>query len=158
MSETTDKSAATSSNQVVDSGPVLLTWMSFPAQKRTKTALLVGVFLLFLIGVVYVLTLSPLFTVAAALILWGSLSQFYLKTTFEFTERKVRVKYLVNKIEKDWSQYRSYYEDKHGVLLSPFVRPSRLENFRGLYVRFDGNRDEVMAIVKTKIRKIEDPV
>lgn len=158
MSETTDKSVSAGTDPVIDAGPVLLTWVSFPAQKRMRTAILVGVFLLFLVGIVYVLTLSPIFTVAAALILWGSLSQFFLKTTFEFTERKVRVRYLVNKIEKDWSQYRSYYEDKHGVLLSPFVRTSRLENFRGIYIRFDGNRDEVMGIVKAKIRKIEDPI
>lgn len=158
MSETADKSANTGTDPAIDAGPVLLNWVSCPAQKRLKTAIFVEIFLLFLVGVVYVLTLSPIFTFAAALILWGSLSQFYLKTTFEFTERKVRVKYLINKIEKDWSQYRSYYEDKHGVLLSPFVRTSRLENFRGIYIRFADNREEVMAIVKSKIRKIEDPV
>ena len=45
-----------------------------------------------------------------------------------------------------------YYVDKSGVLLSPFIRPSRLENFRGLYVRFAGNKDEVMRIVSERIQ------
>lgn len=46
------------------------------------------------------------------------------------------------------SMFRSFYPDKRGVLLSPFTRPSRLENFRGVYVRYDGNKDEVDAFVK----------
>ena len=138
--------------------PVLLAWTSQPAKARPKVAIAVGVFIVALVYLSYVLTESPLFAVVAALILWGSLSQFYLRTTFEFTEQKVKVKYAVNKVEKDWSQYRSYYVDKNGVLLSPFVRPSRLENFRGIYIRFADNRDEVVAIVKSKIRIIEDDV
>ena len=151
-----------STNAVADavaiSDPVLLVWTSQPAKARPRVAIAVGVFIVALVYLSYVLTESPLFAVVAALILWGSLSQFYLRTTFEFTEQKVKVKYAVNKVEKDWSQYRSYYVDKNGVLLSPFVRPSRLENFRGIYIRFADNRDEVVAIVKSKIRIIEDDV
>ena len=151
-----------STNAVADTtatlDPALLAWTSQPAKARPRVAIAVGVFIVALVYLSYVLTESPLFAVVAALILWGSLSQFYLRTTFEFTEQKVKVKYVVNKIEKDWSQYRSYYVDKNGVLLSPFVRPSRLENFRGIYIRFADNRDEVVAIVKSKIRIIEDDV
>ena len=151
-----------STNAVADTtatlDPALLAWTSQPAKARPRVAIAVGVFIVALVYLSYVLTESPLFAVVAALILWGSLSQFYLRTTFEFTEQKVKVKYVVNKIEKDWSQYRSYYVDKNGVLLSPFIRPSRLENFRGIYIRFANNRDEVVAIVKSKIRIIEDDV
>ncbi len=92
----------------------------------------------------------------AALLLYGSLTQFFTSTTFEFTNSKIRVNYIVNKVEKDWSQYRSYYTDKNGVLLSPFPGPSRLENFRGLYVRFAGNKDQVMAIVRQKINYVPE--
>lgn len=158
MGESTDKNAATG----IEPAPplqenVLLRWESQPAKARPRTAIAVALFLLLLVVIVYLLTYSPLFTVAGALILWGSLSQFFLKTTFEFGDKAIRVKYLINKLEKDWSQYRTYYEDKNGVLLSPFVRTSRLENFRGIYIRFAGNRDEVMRIVKSKINMPEDP-
>lgn len=152
-----DKNPLTDSKPTVaEPDNLLLRWESHPAKARMQTALAVAAFLVLLVVIVYLLTYSPLFTVAAALILWGSLSQFYLKTTFEFTERFIRVKYLINKIEKDWTQYRTYYEDKNGVLLSPFVRSSRLENFRGIYIRFAGNRDEVMTVVKKKIIMPED--
>ncbi len=130
---------------------VLLSWVSLPAKSRPTAAILVGLFLVVLVIVVYMMTFSAMFTAIAAVILWGSLSQFYVRTNFELTERFARVKYIVNKVEREWSQFRSYYPDKNGVLLSPFARPSRLENFRGLYIRFAGNKDEVLAIVKSKI-------
>ncbi|MGB5106506.1 MAG: hypothetical protein WBP42_07305 [Candidatus Zixiibacteriota bacterium] len=151
-----ETAASETVNQAPD--PVLMQWVCQPAKSRPVVAIAVAVFIVALVVLTYFLTYSPLFAVVAALILWGSLSQFYLQTTFEFTERKVKVKYLVNKIEKEWAQYRSFYVDKNGVLLSPFVRPSRLENFRGLYIRFAGNRDAVAAIVKSKIRVIEDEI
>jgi hypothetical protein len=50
-----------------------------------------------------------------------------------------------------WDQFRSYYPDRNGVLLSPFVRPSRLENFRGFYLRFDGQSEDVLRVVKERI-------
>ncbi len=136
---------------------VLLSWSTHPAAARPLIAVLVSLLLIALVFVVYLLTFSVVFTIGAAVILWGSLSQFYVKTSFELTGRMVRVRYVVNKIEKPWTQYRSYYVDKHGVLLSPFVRPSRLENFRGLYVRFAENRDEVVNVVKSKITLVQDP-
>lgn len=159
MKESTEKTTAASTEPA--SAPpenVLLRWESQPAKARPRTAIAVALFLLLLVVIVYLLTYSPLFTLAGALILWGSLSQFFLKTTFEFGDKMIRVKYLINKVEKDWSQYRTFYEDKNGVLLSPFVRTSRLENFRGIYIRFAENRDEVMKIVKAKINMPEDPV
>lgn len=135
---------------------ILLSWSTHPAKARPLVTALVIAFLIVLAGLVYLLTYSVLFTVIAALVLYGSLTQYFAKTAFEFTDTKVRVKYVVNKIEKDWAQYRSYYVDKNGVLLSPFPSPSRLENFRGLYIRFAGNKDQVMEIVRQKINYVPD--
>jgi hypothetical protein len=136
--------------------PLLLSWSTHPAKARPLVTALVIAFLIILAVLVYLLTYSAVFTVIAALILYGSLTQYFTKTNFEFTETKVRVKYVVNKIEKDWGQYRSYYADKNGVLLSPFPGPSRLENFRGLFIRFAGNKDQVMEIVRQKINYVPD--
>jgi hypothetical protein len=137
---------------------VLLSWETHPAKDRPLVAVIVGTFLVVLACLVYLWTESWFFVAITALVLWGSLSQFYVRTKFVFTGNKVKVHYVVNKIEKEWSQYRSFYEDKNGVLLSPFLRPSRLENFRGLYVRFAHNRDQVMEIVKQKIQIPEDDI
>jgi hypothetical protein len=136
--------------------PLLLSWSTHPAKTRPLVTTAVILFLIVLAALVYLLTYSALFTVIAALILYGSLTQYFTKTTYEFTDTKVRVKYVVNKIEKEWAQYRSYYADKNGVLLSPFPSPSRLENFRGLFIRFAGNKDQVMEFVRQKINYVPD--
>ena len=52
--------------------------------------------------------------------------------------------------------FRSFYTDKNGVLLSPFIAPSRLENFRGLYITFDNNRDAVLDFVKEHVISPDD--
>ena len=145
---------ATTSAPVTE--PPLLSWSTQPAKARPLVTTLVIVFLIVLAVLVYLLTYSAIFTVIAALILYGSLTQYFTKTTYEFTDTKVRVKYVVNKIVKEWAQYRSYYADKNGVLLSPFPGPSRLENFRGLFIRFAGNKDQVMEIVRQKINYVHD--
>jgi hypothetical protein len=58
---------------------------------------------------------------------------------------------MTQTLHKDWSIYRSCYPDKNGILLSPFVRPSRLENFRGIYLMFADNGEEVTRFVKAHI-------
>jgi hypothetical protein len=145
---------ATTTPPVTES--LLLSWSTHPAKSRPLVTALVIAFLVVLAVLVYLLTYSAVFTVIAALVLYGSLTQYFTNTTYEFTDTKVRVKYVVNKIEKDWAQYRSYYVDKNGVLLSPFPSPSRLENFRGLFIRFAGNKDQVLEIVRQKINYVPD--
>ena len=84
----------------------------------------------------------------AGVIFMGALSTFFFPTKYELSKDKVKVKYLFTSVAKEMSMYRTFYPDKNGVLLSPFTRPSRLENFRGLYVRYHRNKDEVDTFVK----------
>ena len=131
---------------------VALRWSTHPIKRSAKISVLV-VLLLFVIWLlVYLTTFSPLLTVLSVVIMLGSLSPFFLPTYYELDEKKVRVKFFFNTKEKEWSTFRSFYVDKNGVLLSPFEKPSRLENFRGLYVRFNQNREEVVDFVKSKIQ------
>jgi hypothetical protein len=154
MTDQTQQNPEATSTPITE--PLLLSWSTHPAKARPLVTTSVILFLVALAVLVYLLTYSIIFTVIAALILYGSLTQYFTKTTYEFTDTKVCVKYVVNKIEKEWAQYRSYYADKNGVLLSPFAGPSRLENFRGLFIRFGGNKDQIMEIVRRKINFVPD--
>lgn len=131
---------------------VVLRWSTHPAKRSAKISILV-ILLLFVIWLlVYLTTFSPLLTVLSVVIMLGSLSPFFLPTSYELDNRKIRVRFFFNTKEKEWSAFRSFYVDKNGVLLSPFERPSRLENFRGLYVKFHKNKEEVVDFVKSKIQ------
>ncbi|MCK4426922.1 MAG: hypothetical protein KAW16_00405 [candidate division Zixibacteria bacterium] len=133
------------------SDEVVMRWSAHPVKRNTKVSILVILFLFVIWFLVYLTTFSPLLTILSVVIMLGSLSPFFLPTYYELDDEKIKVKFFFNTKEKEWSMFRSFYVDKNGVLLSPFERPSRLENFRGLYVRFDQNKDDVLDFVKSKI-------
>lgn len=125
-----------------------LSWVSHPARIRRTASLLVLVFMHAVFIMVYLITSSILMITLAALIFTATLSTFFFPTKYEISKNRVRIKCLVNKVNKDMNSFRSYYPDKNGVLLSPFPKPSRLENFRGVYVRYHQNKAEVDAFIK----------
>ncbi|MBN2226842.1 MAG: hypothetical protein JW763_05715 [candidate division Zixibacteria bacterium] len=128
-----------------------LTWVCHPAKRNRLVTGAVVLLIAAIVVSVYFLTYSALFTVLSFLIMTGSLAAFFFPTRYHLTESEIIVKTTTQKLHKTWSQYRTYYPDKNGVLLSPFARPSRLENFRGLYLRYDANREEVVTFVKRRI-------
>ena len=133
----------------------VLKWRSHPFRRKILTSFLVILCLLAVWISVYFTTFSVLMTVVSVVILLGALSPFFLPTDYELTSDKIKVRFFFSQREKEWSFYRSFYVDKNGVLLSPFEKPSRLENFRGMYIRFDQNKDQVVKFVSSKIKKDE---
>ena len=151
-SEKTNPESSTNDSEKVYDGPVL-EWVCHPAKRNRVVTTAVTVFIAVIIFVVYLLTYSVFFTILGFVIMTASLAAFYFPTRYVLTEEEIIIKTTMQKLHKKWSQYRSYYPDKNGILLSPFVRPSRLENFRGTYIRFWDNKDEVVAFVKSMIEK-----
>jgi hypothetical protein len=137
--------------KIVMSNEIVLKWSTHPVKKSSKISILVILFLFVVWFLVYLTTFSLLLTILSVVIMLGSLSSFFLPTYYELDEKKIKVKFFFNTKEKEWSMFRSFYVDKNGVLLSPFEKPSRLENFRGLYLRFSRNKDEVVDFVRSKM-------
>jgi hypothetical protein len=126
-------------------------WTCHPLKRRPLAAVLVTLFIMVCGLAVYVATESRWFSAFALIVLYLSVAKFYFPTTYGVTSEGITVKTTTQKLFKPWSMYRSYYPDKNGVLLSPFTRPTRLENFRGLFVLFENNRTEVLEYLKEKI-------
>lgn len=153
-----DLSSDISSSSTPDDGNTLekshvLEWVSHPAMRNMRITAVVTLFLLVLVVIVYALTQSVFFTVLAFVILYASLAAFYFPTRYRLDDEGVEIKTTTQTLRKRWSQYRSFYPDKNGVLLSPFVRPTRLENFRGVYIRFGNNREDVTSFISQRITK-----
>jgi hypothetical protein len=125
-----------------------LMWVSHPAKARKAVTTVVIIFLLAVYILVFEMTHSMLMVVLAILLFTMSLSTYFFPTRYEITAEKVTIRYLFTNVQKDLSSFRTYFADKNGVLLSPFMGPSRLENFRGLYLRYHQNKDEVDAFIK----------
>jgi hypothetical protein len=129
-----------------------LTWTSHPLRRNKRNTILVILFVILAPVIVFISTDSLFFLLLSLVILLGSLASFFLPTTYELSPDKIKVKFLINTKEMEWGKYRSFYVDKNGVLLSPFAKPSRLENFRGIYLRFEQNKEEVVNFIKRRIK------
>ena len=125
-----------------------LFWTSWPMLRSPVRAALAVAFVALMAWTIQSWFSTTYFTVVAVLLVWGQVAGFFLPTRFALTGKGVAVRGLVSKREKDWTEFRSYYIDREGLLLSPFIERSRLERFRGVSLQFHGNRDEVVAFVE----------
>ena len=127
------------------------TWRVHPLCENWTRSILLSLFLLSLFSGIYYLFQSVFVTLLSAIFVTGSLHRYLIPFRYEFYEHELVVSAPLYRLTKPWSDFRSFYVDKNGVLLSPFPKPSRLENFRGVYVRFGTNQSEVVSFIKNKI-------
>ncbi len=132
-----------------------LTWISHPAKERPVTAVLVLIFIILVMTMVYYVMERSLFMmIIAGVIFVISLSTFFFPTTYTVDETKVAIKYRFSVKERNLSAFRQCYPDQRGILISPYLSPSRLENFRGFYLRYGkDNKAEVDEFVRKLIDK-----
>ena len=122
-------------------------WSCHPVKKRPLVSVLVTSFVLFAVAYVYYSFDSVGFALLALIVFSLSLARYYFPTHYRLSEKGVTIKTPTQTISKPWSEYRSFYPDKNGVLLSPFAEPSRLENFRGIYLMYGGKREQIISHV-----------
>ena len=140
-----------------EEGPIL-EWTVHPVTRRPMLAVGVTLFIIAVGTMVYYSTESGLFGLFALVVLFASLAKYYFPTSYRLTARKVIIKTTTQTLVKDWSAYRSFYRDKNGILLSPFIEPSRLENFRGAYLICRDNIDEVSSFVRERLSASSESV
>ena len=127
-------------------------WTVHPIKKNWKVSAGVVLFLIILCAAIYFSFNSATFLLLSVAILVISLSPFFFPTTYTFQDDCIVVKSLLRRSSRQWDSFGSYYPDRNGVLLSPFPSPTRLENFRGVYIRFENNRSEVVEFIQRKIK------
>ncbi len=125
-------------------------WESFPAREEPKKAVGVGLFIL-IFSIFLSIIWGTVFGILSIILLGLSLFPYFTITHYILSDEGIVVKKTFYTIKKKWADVRSFYPDKNGVLLSPFLTTTRLENYRGLYLRFNKNREEVLSYLEKKI-------
>jgi hypothetical protein len=130
-----------------------LSWQSHPAKERPATAVILTIFIMVvMVAIYYTMERSFLMMLFSGLVLTVSLSTFYFPTTYTVDEKNVKIRYMFSVKERNLSAFRQYFPEARGILLSPFLSASRLENFRGFYLRYGkDNKTEVDAFVSRLI-------
>ena len=129
----------------------LLSWVVHPVFDNWKRSAVLIAFLIMLIAVVYFASQSVYLTLLSLFFLAGALYKYFVPFHYQVDNKKVTIQSFLYCFEQDWTNFRSFYIDQNGILLSPFAQPSRLENFRGVYVRFGNNKGAVIDFVKQQI-------
>ena len=133
----------------------MLSWRYHPAAKnRAKAVLAVAVIALFG-AFVWWYSQSTIFAFLAALILTASLGVFFFPTRYTLTEDGLTVEFLGTKQVKKWGGFARAIPEPNGIFLSPFARKNFLEHYRGVFVRYEGNKDEVDRYVFNVLAKKE---
>ena len=127
------------------------TWKVHPLRESWTRSILLLFFLLLLFLGIYWLFQSLFVALLSAIFVTSSLYRYFVPFRYELYDHELVVSAPFYRLTKPWDTFRSFYVDNNGVLLSPFAKPSRLENFRGVYIRFGANRAEVLDFIKDKI-------
>ncbi len=128
-----------------------LQWTVHPLREsRAKAAVAIAAPIV-MAALVYLLMGSWFWTGLGFLLLFASEFPFFIKTTYLFDAQGVTMKRGGVVIAKKWDQVRSYYPDKNGVQLSPYVKQSWLENYRGLYLQYGRHKEEVLKYLENKM-------
>lgn len=131
--------------------PPEIEWTCQPARSRPVAALLAGLFVVGFVALVQYGFQDPVMTVFSAVVLAFSVAPFYLPTSYAIAEDTVTVRTPFSRKEKRFTLFRRFQADRHGALLSPFDRPSRLDRFHGLNLRFEArDRDRIIGYLEDR--------
>ncbi len=123
--------------------PEALAWTAWPLRDEGPRAALKVLTLAGIIALFF-LVFGHLGWLAAVL-LPASLGKWFLPTAYELRPDAISVRFCGLTTRAPWTRYRRFYAHSIGVHLSPFESPSPLDPFRGLFLRFRGNREAVVT-------------
>lgn len=85
------------------------------------------------------------FSIIGMGLILASNPEVFLPIRYELTESSAKSRCFLSFTVVEWSQVKKMWEDEDGIKLSIFEKRSRLEAFRGVYLRYANNRDAVLA-------------
>ncbi|MEP6756996.1 MAG: hypothetical protein ABJA67_15935 [Chthonomonadales bacterium] len=148
---------ATAVSNTSEPPAVLRQWKIRPVIDQPQRVVPIIALCLFVLVVGYLTfhTIWP--AIAGVLMLLGATSEYLLTTNYRLTERGAHADCGVSRFEIEWSKVKRLLISDNAVTLSPLPRPSRLDAFRGVNIRFSSEkkaqRDEIMAMIEERVAR-----
>ncbi|MCD6132594.1 MAG: hypothetical protein J7J61_10875 [Candidatus Hydrothermae bacterium] len=135
--------------------PEKIEWESLPA--RNKKRLVIAIIAVFFTTLFLYLFTGPYWAIFGFLLLLFVLFPFYTVTRYSLDNEKIVIKKPFYTVSKELRYFRRVEKDRNGVFLSPFKKPSRLDNFRGIYLimQDDKLKNRVFEFLKKNIEENE---
>lgn len=124
-----------------------LQWTVHLLREQPQQAWQAGAIMLLAAVVVGVAFRSAGMGLLAFILLWLATRDYWLPVCYYIGERGAGARYLGAMYDITWERAKYVIVNDRGVKLSPVPPRSRLQPFRGVYLRFAGNREQVLEAI-----------
>ena len=84
--------------------------------------------------------------------LFFSMVRYFLPSHYTVDEKGLHCELLWHETFREWSYFGRGEIRGHGIFLSPFVRPNRLDTFRGVFLPFNSNDDILLPFIQCHVQ------
>lgn len=126
--------------------PVILEWKTHRLRERPERIPVVALAVSLTACAAAVLYQSWLFGLLGALVVTLALGDYLFPVKHTLRESTASTSCLLGRQEIRWENVKHIWLADDGLKLSPLAHRSRLEVFRGVFLRFRGNREQVIAV------------
>ena len=92
---------------------------------------------------------GPLLSLIGIVVVVLSAAELFFPVKYRLDGQGARAKCGLSVTALDWADVRRVLPMPDGVRLSPLEKPSRLDEFRGVYLRFSDNEEEVSGKIRS---------
>lgn len=78
-------------------------------------------------------------------LVFASTAELWMPIQYKISEHEASARCGLSVSAIRWENVKRLIDTPEGIRLSPLEKSSRMDEFRGVYLRFSGNRDEVLA-------------
>jgi len=96
---------------------------------------------------------EKVFVLLALVFMFGATLSMLVPISYRFDADGVTVFFLGTRNFRRWEHYRNCYVHQNGVFLTSMPKPSGLDPFRGHFLLFAGNREEVASYARERIKQ-----
>ena len=134
-------------------GKSYLSWSVHPLLQNSITRSVSIVSIIIFVSLVASHSFSHLgYGIISACCLLSSMARYFLPSHYTVDEQGLRCELLWHTTFREWSYFGRGEIRTYGIFLSPFVCPSRLDTFRGIFLPFNNNEDILLSFVKRHVQ------
>lgn len=90
----------------------------------------------------------PLFAIIGMVVIFVSTAELFLPVKYKLDANEARQQCGLSVTAIPWTEVRRLVTQGDGVRLSPFEKPNRLDAFRGVFLRYASNEDQVLGKIR----------
>lgn len=129
----------------------LYCWQVHPARKRWGTALLTSGLITFAAWLVVGLMEQPSWGVFAVVVLVVGCNRFFFPTRYEIDNQGITARFPLRTVRYQWVELRRFLYDHSGGFLSPRIRRSPLDEYRGISLLFPDDAQSIIQEIQSHL-------